>query len=133
MAAQNIGIQVLPIVAIRRIGIQVLLPLLMVYFSSTLTVSFKKHTHHSPTFYFNNYRMQLTVFPYGRYNVKGSHISVYAHFLQGEHDDRLPWPYCGHLTVRLLSQNSGQMDHACNIVYMMTRLVLTAVSVSGMT
>ena len=83
-------------------------------------VSFKKcarQCHHSPAFYFNNYRMQLTVFPYGRYNARGSHISVYAHFLQGEHDDRLPWPFRGHLTVRLLSQNSGQMDHACNIVY----------------
>ena len=37
MAVQDIGIQVLSIMAIRHIGIQVRLPLPMVYFSSTLT------------------------------------------------------------------------------------------------
>ena len=46
------------IMAIQLIGVQVLLPLLVLYFSSTST----HKLHHNPVFYFINYRMHVGVF-----------------------------------------------------------------------
>lgn len=82
--------------------------------------SFKKNQHqchHSPAFYLRNYRMQITVFPYGRYGSKGSHVGVYAHILRGEYDNQLKWPFRGRLTVHLLSQKASYSNHVRHIVY----------------
>ena len=82
--------------------------------------SFKKNQHqchHSPAFYLRNYRMQITVFPYGRYGSKGSHVAVYAHILRGEYDNQLNWPFQGRLTVHLISQKPSYSNHIRHIVY----------------
>ena len=82
--------------------------------------SFKKNQHqchHSPAFYLRNYRMQITVFPFGRYGSKGSHVAIYAHILRGEYDNQLKWPFRGRLTVHLISQKHSYSNHVRHIVY----------------
>ncbi len=34
----------------------------------------------------------------------GTHVSVFAHLMKGDHDDTLTWPFTGSVTVELLNQ-----------------------------
>ena len=62
----------------------------------------------SPGFYTKErgYQMYMKVFPNGFNTVgaHGSHISVWVPLMKGDHDDHLPWPVKGTLTVQLLNQ-----------------------------
>ena len=44
------------------------------------------------------------VYANGNRQDEGTHISVGAHFMKGENDDHLPWPFAGKLMVELLNQ-----------------------------
>ena len=57
--------------------------------------------HFSPPFTTSpqGYRLCLLVFASG----KGSHLSIYALIMKGQHDDRLQWPFTGTIIIELLN------------------------------
>lgn len=62
------------------------------------------------------YKMCVIIEANGVSKVRGAYVSVYAHLMKGEHDDKLPWPLVGTVTFELLNQ-LGDHDHrkrTCN-------------------
>ena len=61
---------------------------------------------HSPGFYTSSYGYKLCI----RANLNGvdggngSHISLFIHFMRGEFDDILDWPFKGRITLSILDQ-----------------------------
>ena len=49
------------------------------------------------------YRLCLKVFANGAASGKGSHLSIYAYIMKGQHDDRLQWPFTGTIIIELLN------------------------------
>ena len=68
----------------------------------------KNAVYQSPPFYTSSegYRMCIRVYLHGNYGGEdmGTHISVYAVLLKGDHDDKLSWAFVGEVTVTLLNQ-----------------------------
>ncbi len=62
------------------------------------------YTHHQ------GYKIYLIVEPNGFDTGKGTHVSVFVHFMRGEFDDSLKWPFRGAISVRLIDQLHGE-DH----------------------
>ena len=60
----------------------------------------------SPSYYMfpYGYHMALRVYANGRGDGKGTHMSVFAPFLNGEYDAQLKWPFIGKVTFMLLNQ-----------------------------
>ena len=61
--------------------------------------------YHSPPFTTSpqGYRLCLAVFANGLCSGKGSHLSIYAYIMKGQHDDRLQWPFTGTIIIELLN------------------------------
>ena len=55
--------------------------------------------------------MRLEVYPNGRDGL-GTHISVYVFIVKGKNDDKIPWPFVGHVKVELLNQLNDS-NHVC--------------------
>ena len=49
------------------------------------------------------YRLCLKVYANGYVSGKGSHLSIYAYIMKGQHDDRLQWPFTGTIIIELLN------------------------------
>ena len=49
------------------------------------------------------YRLCLAVDANGQGSGKGSHLSIYAFIMKGQHDDRLQWPFTGTIIIELLN------------------------------
>ena len=49
------------------------------------------------------YRLCLTVDANGHDSGKGSHLSIYAIIMKGQHDDHLQWPFTGTIIIELLN------------------------------
>ena len=49
------------------------------------------------------YRLCLDVYANGYGSGKGSHLSIFAHIMKGQHDDRLQWPFTGTIIIELLN------------------------------
>ena len=49
------------------------------------------------------YRLCLAVYANGYGSGKGSHLSIYAYIMKGQHDDRLQWPFTGTIIIELLN------------------------------
>ena len=49
------------------------------------------------------YRFCLKVFTNGYGSRKGSHLSIFAHIVKGQHDGRLQWPFTGTIIIELLN------------------------------
>ena len=47
--------------------------------------------------------MPQLVFANGYGSGKGSHLSIYAYIMKGQHDDRLQWPFTGTIIIELLN------------------------------
>ncbi len=62
------------------------------------------YTHHQ------GYKICLRVDANGHGIGKGTHISVYVHFMRGEFDDSLKWPFHGVILWQVLDQVNGK-DH----------------------
>ena len=62
------------------------------------------YTHHQ------GYKICLRVDANGFSRGKGTHISVYVHFMRGEFDNSLKWPFRGVILYQLLGQVNGE-DH----------------------
>ena len=73
----------------------------------------------SPAFYTHQdgYKVYIQVDTNGNDKHKGTHISVFAYFLQGEFDDSLTWPFTGSVTVTLLNQLEDKHHHQYTIEY----------------
>ena len=50
-----------------------------------------------------DYTLCLLVYANGNGNGKGSHLSIYAYIMKGQHDDRLQWPFTGTIIIELLN------------------------------
>ena len=56
------------------------------------------------------YKICLRVEANGWGDGEGTHVSVFVHFMRGEFDDSLKWPFRGAISVRLIDQLHGE-DH----------------------
>ena len=68
----------------------------------------------SPPYYthIGGYKFCLKVYPNGLGRGKGTHLSVYAYLMRGEHDDELEWPIEKSVTVELLNQRDAKGHHS---------------------
>lgn len=53
----------------------------------------------------SGYKMCLSVYAYGTGKGRSNHISVFAHIMKGEYDDKLSWPFRGTVTVTLITDD----------------------------
>ena len=62
---------------------------------------------HSPGFYSSmyGYRLCIRLNLNGVDSATGKHLSLFVHFMKGEFDDLLPWPFRGRITLSILDQN----------------------------
>ncbi len=67
------------------------------------------YTHH------HGYKICLGVRASGWRTGERTHISVFVHFMRGEFDDSLNWPFRGNISVRLIDQLRGE-DHWDQII-----------------
>ena len=49
------------------------------------------------------YRLCLNVDANGDGSGEGSHLSIFAYIMKGQHDDRLQWPFTGTIIIELLN------------------------------
>ncbi len=78
------------------------------------TLSMTRFSHHKadsdkwtsdPVFtHHRGYKICLRVIANGSSFGKGTHVSVFIHFMRGEFDDLLKWPFRGRISFRLLDQ-----------------------------
>ena len=50
------------------------------------------------------YKFRIRVYAGGNGSIEGTHISIYATLMNGEHDDALTWPFLGEASFELLNQ-----------------------------
>ena len=64
---------------------------------------------HSPAFYSSpyGYKLCIRVNLNGVDTASGTHISLFVHFLRGDFDDILDWPFTGHISMGILDQNEN--------------------------
>ncbi|XP_060566539.1 TNF receptor-associated factor 6-like [Ruditapes philippinarum] len=62
---------------------------------------------HSASFYssYYGYKLCIRVNPNGVDSAKGTHLSLFIHFMQGEYDDLLEWPFSGRIVLTIIDQN----------------------------
>ncbi len=64
----------------------------------------------------HGYKMCLRVIANGNGFGKGTHVSVFLHFMRGEFDDHLKWPFRGIVSFQLLNQH-GQNHREGSVIY----------------
>ena len=72
----------------------------------------------SPPFYTHvgGYKMCLCVYPNGHSSVRGEYISVSIHFMTGEFDDHLMWPFPGGIfTITAICQRGSKCNRSVHI------------------
>ena len=57
------------------------------------------------------YKLRLSVSCNGNSEGEGTHISVYACVMNGDHDDEIEWPFQRSVTIQLLDQKDGKHHH----------------------
>ena len=79
---------------------------------------FSKHKQfnnerYSPPFYTHpqGYKMCLEVHANGEGSGEGTHFSVFAYLMKGEHDDQLQWPFEGNFIIELLNWREDKGHH----------------------
>ncbi|XP_052800376.1 TNF receptor-associated factor 6-like isoform X2 [Mya arenaria] len=62
---------------------------------------------HSGSFYssFYGYKLCIRVNLNGVDSAKGTHLSLFIHFMQGEYDEMLDWPFSGKIVLTVMDQN----------------------------
>ena len=60
--------------------------------------------------------MNMTVYPHGVVNHRGTHMSVYVSILRGEFDDQLCWPSDGSITIQAYNRTTEQWSNERTIV-----------------
>ena len=69
------------------------------------------YTHH------HGYKLCLSVFANGQGPAEGTHVSVYVHFMKGDFNDSLKWPFRGVISFRLLDQLKGVDHKTLSLIY----------------
>ena len=71
----------------------------------------------SPLFYtqLQGYKMHLEIITHSSGCGKGSHVSVSAYLMKGEHDDQLQWPLEGDNIIELLNWRDDQGHHRTTV------------------
>ena len=69
------------------------------------------YTHHQ------GYKIGLVVFANGWGDGKGKYLSVFVHFIGGEFDNTLKWPFRGEISFQLLDQISGKQNVSYTVIY----------------
>ena len=69
----------------------------------------KNQPWYSPPFHSHQkgYKFCLVVFPNGSQRGQEIHLSLCVTMMRGEHDDNVPWPFRGHVTVMMLNQKEN--------------------------
>ena len=106
----------------RVTGARVKIPLVP---SAVLTMTnFQRHKKdkddwYSPPVYTHHqgYKIHLRVVANGYDSAKGTHVSVFVHFMRGEFDDFLKWPFRGVISFQLLDQVNGEDHKTFSAVY----------------
>ena len=77
------------------------------------------NVYHGPPFYTHpqGYKMCLRVYANGDGSGKGTHVSIYAHLMKGEHDDQLQWPFEGEIVLELLNWRENRGHHKQTISF----------------
>lgn len=62
---------------------------------------------HSPPFYssFYGYKLCIRANLNGVDSARGTHLSIFIHFMQGDYDDILDWPFNGRIILTVIDQN----------------------------
>ncbi len=62
----------------------------------------------SPPFYSHEggYKICLTISPNGHGDGLGTHVSIFIHFMPGEYDEGLQWPFAGRIAIILENQQN---------------------------
>ncbi len=74
------------------------------------------YTHHQ------GYKIRLRVYANGWDTSKGTHVSVWVHFMRGEFDDSLKWPFRGAISYQLLDQVNRKDHKTHTLTYDVTTL-----------
>ncbi len=61
--------------------------------------------------------MCLSIEANGNDVFSGTHVSVYAHLLKGDHDNTLTWPFTGSVTFELLNQLEDKNHHKRTVIF----------------
>ena len=74
---------------------------------------------HSQPFYSHpaGYRLFFYVYPNGKDDAVGTHMSLYFSLKQGEFDDFLKWPFHGEIILQLLDQTSTEQHATRKIAF----------------
>ena len=69
--------------------------------------------YYSPPFYthFCGYKMCLKMRANGNGTGEGTHVSLFACLMEGEHDDHLVWPFSGDVTIELVNWREDKGHH----------------------
>ncbi len=61
------------------------------------------------------YKICLNIYANGVASGEGTHVSVFVHFMKGEFDNTLKWPFCGRISFQLLDK-ANEEDHVAYTV-----------------
>ena len=77
-----------------------------------VTNNMKEDNIYLPPFFTHphGYKMCIRVYPNGYADGEGTHVSIYAYFMQGPFDDHLKWPFRGVVTIQIVNQ-AGDHSH----------------------
>ena len=76
-----------------------------VFYSSSLYTSHK------------GYKFQIQVDAGGNGSGEGTHVSIYACLMKGDHDEYLKWPFLGEATFELLNQIEDRNHHKTTVQF----------------
>ncbi len=86
---------------------------------------FQQHKKASDIFYSDpfytsrkGYKLRMRVDANGNGDGKGTHVSVFACLMKGNHDDTLTWPFSGTVTVELLNQLEDKNHYKATVNFL---------------
>ena len=86
--------------------------------------SFPRHKNGRTTFYsgllctsHKGYKFRIQVYAGGNGSGEGTHVSIYACLMKGDHDHDLFWPFLGEVTFELLNQIEDKQHHKMTVQF----------------
>ena len=66
----------------------------------------------SPAIYTDSYEYKFGIRVYlsGVDNGRSGYVAIFVHLMEGEHDDLLPWPFSGTITLSILDRSGAKND-----------------------
>ena len=77
---------------------------------------------YSPAFYHFGYKFSLWLYPNGKDDANGNHLSLHFGLLKGEYDAKLSWPFQGIVKFTLIDQQEEDAKDRGNIVLSFTAI-----------